>query len=247
MLLILSPAKNMRAPARKAPFVTSPRFSEQTGALFERLRGLAPYELESLLHTSPALALRACQDFAAWEPAGGAPALLCYDGLAYRNLDADTLSDEDLRFAQEHLRILSAFYGVLRPLDAIRPYRLEMAHKPGGASLYDFWGDTLARDLFAGGGPVVNLASKEYSRAVSGYLAPGAPFITCDFLTYRRGKLQTLATAAKMARGRMARFALENRIDRVDGLLEFSWEGFAFEPALSDGARLAFVRRDAAG
>ena len=243
LLLFLSPAKNMRACPRTPPCVTAPRFLPQTWALCDRLRGLAPYELESLLRVSPALALRACRDFAAWQPAGGQAAALSYDGLAYKNLDAPSLTDADLLYAQDHLRILSAFYGVLRPLDAIRPYRLEMNHRPDGLSLYEFWGGALARDLFADGGPVVNLASREYSRAVSDHLSPGQQLLTCEFLTYRSGKLRALATLAKMARGRMARFAIQNRIDRPDGLAGFAWNGFTFEPALSNAASLVFVQR----
>lgn len=243
MLTILSPAKNMRAAASAAvPAATAPRFATQTSALYRQLCALAPYEIESLMRVSPALALRACADFAAWQPDGGAPALLAYDGLAYRHLDAASLSGSALEFAQAHLRILSAFYGVLRPLDLIRPYRLEMAHKPAGQSLYRFWGDALYRDLFAQGQPVVNLASGEYSRAVSPHLRPGDQLITCEFLTFRKGKLQCLATVAKMARGRMARYILERRADDPALLTGFDWDGFAFEPALSSQTTLAFVQ-----
>ncbi len=244
MLWILSPAKNMRTCARIAPETTAPRFLAQAEELWQELHRLAPYEIESLMGVSPALALKTCHDLSAWQPAGGVPAVFSYDGLAYKNLDAATLTDADLVFAQAHLRILSALYGVLRPLDAIWPYRLEMAHKPGGQPLYAFWGDRLAQVLFQTGEPVINLASKEYSRAVSAHLPPDAQWISCEFLTYRRGKLRQIATLAKMARGQMARYLIRERIDCPEGLAQFAWEGFSYEPALSNSSVFAFVQQN---
>ena len=126
MIAILSPAKNMRsAPERVLP-TTRPQRGQEAEELADVLCAMPAYELESTMQISPALALRAAADFAAWTPEGGDPAILAYDGLAYKYLDADSLTDDDLCFAQNHLRHMSALYGALRPLDVIHPYRLEM-------------------------------------------------------------------------------------------------------------------------
>lgn len=242
MLTILSPAKNMRPSTRVVPMRTSPRFLDQTLPIFDTLKSLAPYELESLMHIRSPLALKACDDFAHWQPEGGTPAILSYNGLVYKNLSSDTLDDDALLYAHDHLRILSAFYGVLRPLDTILPYRLEMAQKPSFGSLYAYWGDTFYQDLFSSGEPVINLASKEYSKAVSAYCKPTDRFITCEFLIWRGGKLRALATIAKMARGQMARYIIQNRIDTPLELTNFQWDGFAFEPSLSNADLMTFVQ-----
>lgn len=242
MLSILSPAKNMRSAHAHGLPVTAPRRIAEACALLEDLREIPAYELESIMRISPALALQAAAEFAAWTPEGGFPAALAYDGLAYKYLDADSLSDSDLQFAQGHLRHLSALYGVLRPFDRIQPYRLEMGRRPRGRNLYEFWGSKLRDDLYAETDLVVNLASKEYSRAVSDWLRPGDRFITCEFLSDRGGKLRCLAANAKMARGAMARYIIQNRIDTAEGLTGFDALGFAFDPGLSSDTVYTYVQ-----
>ena len=214
MIAIVSPAKNMRTAGLKGLELTRPALLEKTRRLLPMLRALEPWELESRLKINPQLAMKAFSDFQEFEsPGGESPALLSYHGLAYQNLEAESLGLEDFAFAGGSLRILSAFYGVLRPGDAIKPYRLEFqcGFQPGGKSLYHFWGDSIYRELFRNGDTVINLASREYSKTVSPFLKTGDRMITCDFLTFRRGKLITLAALAKMARGRMARFLIDNR------------------------------------
>ena len=248
MKVFLSPAKNMREmPAVPAdvPAAAAPHYLYKTEGLAASLRDKAPYELESILQTSPQIALRAAALYQDWTNEGGVPAVYAYDGLAYKYLEAETLTAADLKFAQDHLRLFSAFYGPLRPLDAIQPYRLELAHKLDGKSLYDFWGRAFYDDLFAeGDGVAVNLASNEYSKAVRPYLLPADRMVTCEFLTYRKGKLRCLATVAKMARGRMARYIIENRIEAPEQLTFFDWNGFQYEQSLSDNNTLAFITRD---
>lgn len=243
MIAILSPAKNMRTVSERALSVTEPRRREERIALYELLRHIPAYELESIMQISPTLALKAAADFAAWKPDGGTPAVLAYDGLAYKNLDADTLSDADLEYAQDHLRHLSALYGVLRPLDAICPYRLEMGRRPKEQNLYAFWGSKLRDDLYAETDLVINLASNEYSKAVSKHLHQGDRFLTCEFLSERKGKLRCLATQAKMARGAMARYIIEQRIDNAEGLMDFEMFDFTFEPALSNERVYTYIQR----
>ena len=243
MIAILSPAKNMKAVDRPDIKTTAPRYLEQTRALWDKLRSLAPHELESVLHINPRLALRACADFAEWQDRGGTAAALAFDGLAYRYLDAHSLSKWELEYAQEHLRLLSSFYGPLRPLDAIHPYRLELAHRIGGQSLYRFWDEAYYRDVFASGEPVIDLASKEYSRAVRAFVQPGDRLIACNFLVYSRGKLRCLPAIAKMARGAMARFIIQNQLDGPEQLPFFDWNGFQFEGSLSSEAEMVFITR----
>lgn len=248
MKLFLSPAKNMRpAPPLPSgsPDVTAPRFLYKTEGLAASLGAKAPYELESVLKTNPSIALRAAALYQDWTNEGGDPALLAFDGLAYKHLRAETLTADDLAFAQAHLRLFSAFYGPLRPLDAIRPYRLELAHKLDGRSLYDFWGRAFYDDLFGAGERVaIDLASAEYSRAVQPHLTDADRLISCAFLVYSKGKLRCLATRAKMARGRMTRYIVQNRIQSPEQLTFFDWDGFQYEQSLSDDRTLTFICRE---
>jgi cytoplasmic iron level regulating protein YaaA (DUF328/UPF0246 family) len=159
MLVILSPAKNMhRVPT--PPHATRPMFLQQTETLAASMKRYAPFQLESVLKVNPQLALRAFTDIQDWNASiPGSPALLSYHGLAYSALDAATLSREDLTFAQDTLRILSAFYGVLRPLDNILPHRLdfESSFRCCGKTMYEFWGSMLHDAVFQAGAPVINL------------------------------------------------------------------------------------------
>ena len=247
MKVFLSPAKNMRAmpPVRSdTPAATEPVYLYKSEGLAAALSSKAPYALESILQTSPAIALRAAALYQDWKNRGGVPAIFAYDGLAYKYLEAETLTSGDLMFAQQHLRLFSAFYGPLRPLDAIQPYRLELAHKLDGQSLYTFWGRAFYDALFGEGeGIAVNLASSEYSKAVRPHLRPADRMITCEFLTYRKGKLRCLATMAKTARGRMARYIWQNRIEAPEQLTFFDWNDFQYEQSLSDNNTLTFITR----
>lgn len=245
MLAILSPAKRLApAPCPEGLALTSPLFPAEARELGELLRGYTPWQLESLMGISPELALDAfaiCQGFDPGAPA--APALLAYHGLAYQHLDAPTLSPGEVAAAQGRLRILSALYGVLRPLDGVCPYRLDFMAKlrPGGKTLYRWWGDKLYRELFSAGEPVVNLCSGEYAKAVEPWLKPGDRFITVRFLQRSRGRLLTKATAAKAARGAMARWIIREGADRPEQLPAFSQGGWRFSPELSGPLRYAFL------
>ena len=247
MIAILSPAKNMRADCSfpDGVAVTKPQFPKETNLLWERLRQLSPWELESAFKINPQLAMKAACDFQDFDrEKDGVPALFAYAGLAYTNLGVADFTAEDVVFANDHLRILSGFYGLLRPCDGIRPYRLEMGCKLqfDGLSLYQLWGDKLYRSLFQSGAPVINLASKEYSKAVEPYLQGNDRFITCDFLTWRNGKYTTIATAAKMARGQMVRWMVKERLTQPEQLQAFDWDGYHFDPDRSDDSRYVFQK-----
>ncbi|MDD5952228.1 MAG: YaaA family protein [Oscillospiraceae bacterium] len=247
MIAILSPAKNMREtfPVPPGVPITRPLFLTETMELLTQLRTLSAWELESAFRVNPQIALDAFCHFQDFDPERvGIPSLYAYAGLAFTNLGAGDFTVEEMRFANDSLRILSGFYGLLRPCDGVLPYRLEMGCKLrfDGKTVYQFWGDKMYRALFSSGEPVINLASKEYSKAIEPYLQPTDRFITCEFVTFRKGKYTTIATSAKMARGQMCRFLVKERLTCPEQLCAFSWEGYTFVPERSDDSHYCFVQ-----
>ncbi len=245
MIVILSPAKNMRRDAPKAGVI--PQFIDRSQLIIEKLRQYQPWELEGLLKVNPPLALKAYNDYIGFGDGSlpGTVALLTYKGLVYQYMKPETFSKPTLRYAQKHLRILSGLYGLLKPLDGIVPYRLEMQTPldMGAGNLYHFWGDSLYRELYQESKTlVINLASQEYAKTISRYLRPTDTFINIDFLSRSKGRLVTLATIAKMARGVMAAYILEHRLQRAEELQNFSWEGFCFDPNLSSHNHMVFIQ-----
>ncbi len=255
MLAILSPAKSLDFESR-LPRVrhTIPDFLEDSAQLVDRLREFAPSDLSKMMGISDKLAQLNHDRYAAWEETFGRrnarPAALAFNGDAYRGLRAWEFSGRDLGWAQRHLRILSGLHGVLRPLDLIQPYRLEMStplRTPSGSSLYDFWGDrltgTIREAIQASGTPpvLVNLASKEYFSAVD-LSAVGARVITPRFLDFRSGKYRFVSFLGKQARGMMVRFIIERRMRFAKGLLEFSEAGYRYDPQRSTRDEPAFIR-----
>lgn len=246
MLAFLSPAKNLRPAAWDGLTPGRPQFLAEAAELAGALREQAPWQLESLLRVNPELALRAFADYHSFDPAGqGSPALLSFHGLAYQSMAPEDFTPEDFAFAEEHIRILSALYGVLRPCDGVQPYRLDFQSgvRHEGRRLYAYWGDKLCRALFAKTDTAVNLASGEYARAVLPWLRQGERVVTCEFVVNRRGKLITLPTLAKMARGRMARFLTRERLTRPEELQAFEWEGLSYVRELSGADRYVFLRQ----
>ena len=177
---------------------------------------------------------------------GSTPALLAYEGIQYRYMAPNVFTAGELAYVQEHLRILSGFYGLLRPFDAVVPYRLEMQAKlntPFCASLYDFWGDSLARVLAEEDGVVLNLASEEYAKAVRPAVAGKGRFVTCVFAEEPEpGRLVEKGVYVKMARGEMVRFAAENALQRPEDLRQFDRLGYVFSPERSQGDVYVFCR-----
>jgi cytoplasmic iron level regulating protein YaaA (DUF328/UPF0246 family) len=243
MLTVISPAKNMQTPHGEYR-CSRPCFGETAERISLLLREKPAWELESILQTSPEIAMHAHAAYQDFGAVPGMPAMFAYRGLQYSNLNPEKLSADAVAFAQDHLRILSALYGILRPLDAIFPYRLEMQSKLriDGKNLYQFWGESVRNAIFSTGEVVVNLASEEYAKMISRYLRPADRWITCEFSTVKRGRRRQLPTFAKMARGQMARYLIENRIDSPEGLQGFSWGGYLYCPELSNAARYVFLR-----
>jgi len=254
VLTLISPAKALDFSRDTNGLVaTEPRFVKDSAVLLKRCKQLSTRSLRKLMDLSEPLAQLNRDRFQEMSlpstPENAKPCVMAFDGDVYHGLDAPSLSDGDLSWAQERLRILSGLYGLLRPFDLIQPYRLEMGTRLSntrGKNLYDFWGKRLAVSLNAEsealpGTPVLNLASNEYAKAVPmKHLAP--PMVTAVFQEERDGHAQTIGFVAKRARGLMARFVIENRIDEPEALKEFAEEDYGYRPDLSEDDRLVFTR-----
>ncbi len=254
MLTLLSPAKTLdfEFSAEGLP-TTSPRFEEDIEVLLRRCKKLTVAKLRELMKLSQPLAELNRQRFRdmalPFTADNSKPCLLVFRGDVYRGLDASSLSKRDLKWAQGRLRIISGLYGILRPLDLMQPYRLEMGTRlpnPRGSNLYDFWGDRLVESLNAEHAErpvkaVLNLASNEYFKAVPEKRLD-APLVTALFQEIRDGKPKTISFSAKRARGLMARFIVRNRIGAPEDLKGFAEEGYSYRPELSREDRLLFVR-----
>lgn len=256
MLFLLSPAKTLDydTPVPADLPHTLPQFLGQSSRLIEVLRKQSPAKVSQLMDISPALAELNVARFRAWsdrfDERNSRQAVLAFDGDVYDGLDARSLTRSDLEWAQRHLRMLSGLYGVLRPLDRMQPYRLEMgtALPVGGArDLYQFWGDAIAehlnRELAADATPVVvNLASQEYFRSVV-LDRVRARVIECVFEDWKGGEYKVIGFFAKKARGLMARYAIRQRVRTPRRLEGFDAEGYRFDPGASQPERLVFRRK----
>ena len=254
MLFLLSPAKSLdyETPLGDLPH-SQPQFKAQSQALIEVLRTQSPQQIASLMDLSDALSALNVARYAAWSPRStlrnARPAVLAFNGDVYEGLQARTLPVAALEWAQQHMAILSGLYGVLRPLDLLQPYRLEMGTRlatPQGSNLYQFWGSSIAQHLNqrlrADTSPVVvNLASQEYFKAVDRKTLK-APVVECVFEDYKGGAYKVISFHAKRARGLMARYAIEHRITTPEGLKHFDSEGYAHAPEVSVLDRLVFRR-----
>jgi cytoplasmic iron level regulating protein YaaA (DUF328/UPF0246 family) len=257
MLIVLSPAKSLdyETPATLADH-TLPQFTAQSAELIEVLKPKTPAQIAELMDLSDALATLNVARYGTWSKKftqhNSKQAVLAFNGDVYEGLDARSLSAADLGWAQEHVAILSGLYGVLRPLDWMQPYRLEMGTKlanPKGKDLYAFWGDVLAehinQTLADERQPILlNLASQEYFKAVN-RKALKVPVIECVFEDWKGGAWKIISFHAKRARGLMARYVIQHRIKSPKGLQGFDSEGYGFDAAASTPERLVFRRRAA--
>lgn len=246
MMTIISPAKNMKLPKAVPGGLTQPVYLDRAREIGEKLRTYDPFALQELMNVSEKLA-EDCFDrlqFMRFDEYGTA-AVETYDGIQYKYMDPAAFSGRAKAFAQDHLRILSGMYGVLRPYDSIYEYRLEMQTRLAvgeSRDLYRYWKDALYQEVVKGDRVVINLASEEYAKAVRRYLKPEDRFVSCVFQVMSKGRYRVLATAAKMARGRMVRYIMENEIDHVEGLKEFREDGYVWEPSLSSENELVFLQ-----
>lgn len=253
MLITISPAKRLDETARTALPLTKPRFADQAAELARIAKNLTAPELEKLMSISPKLAALNRDRFASYCPDAPetalAPAALIYAGDTYLGLEAKTLSSDAMTWAQQHLRILSGLYGLLRPLDGIQPHRLEMGSRltnPRGKSLYEFWGDRIAKALNEEAecmdtSVLINCASVEYFSAVD-QTALKPRVITPVFMELRNGTPKIVSFYAKKARGAMARFAAENHLTDPEALKAFDAGGYRHDPAQSSQDKWVFLR-----
>jgi len=255
MLTLLSPAKKMKFdPVTTLLAPTEPVLTPDMVEIAKTAKKQSANSLKKLMHISDNLAQLNYERFKSFNLEGKSnsakQAALTFDGDVYWGLEARTLSDTDLEFAQEHLRILSGLYGVLRPLDAIQPYRLEMGTKmknPRGKSLYEFWGSTIAESLNAdladdADKTVMNLASNEYFKAVDRKVLD-TRVIGAKFMEVKEGKSRPIQYYTKFARGLMARWIIQERVDRADGLKDFNLGKYKYDAKQSSEDTLVFWRK----
>lgn len=245
MKIVLSPAKRLDEGAHPTPATTTPMLADHTRDLLDVVTGLSVSDLSELMSISDELAVLNFERYQTWDDAEQHPALYLFAGDTYRGLDAATMDAEAVARSQDRIRILSGLYGMLRPLDAIRPYRLEMGTKletPRGSALYDFWGTTIGETLMAeldGEEIVVNGASKEYATALAANEV-GLPLVDVRFENFRNGSFKVFGMLAKPARGAMARWIVDNGPETLEDLRHFDALGYEFHAADSTDRQLVY-------
>lgn len=248
MRIIISPAKKMRVDTDSFAPDGLPTFLPETGRLLATLKAMDGLQLQKLWKCNDSIAALNLERLAHMDLEKNlTPALLSYEGIQYQYMAPGVFEREQLDYVKERLRILSGFYGLLRPFDGVTPYRLEMAAPlsvDGHKDLYAFWGDKLAATLAAETDLVVNLASKEYSKAVSPHLPPAVSFLTCTFGEEKDGKVVEKGTMCKMARGEMVRWMAEHNVQQAEELKAFHRLGYAFSPAHSDHQHYVFLKEE---
>lgn len=258
MLLVVSPAKTLdyesELPLSEDQF-TQPELLKDSQVLVNQLKEYSPSEIGSLMKLSDKLAVLNATRFVEWKkpftPKNARPAVYAFKGDVYTGLDAYQLTKQDMKFAQKHLRILSGLYGLLKPLDLMQAYRLEMGTKlenERGKDLYAFWGnkitDQLNLDLKAKGDVLINLASNEYFKSVQ-KKALNAEIITPVFKDEKNGQYKVISFFAKKARGMMAAYIIQNRITKAEDIKSFDVAGYQFNPDMSKGNEWVFSRAEA--
>ncbi len=246
MRIIISPAKKMREDDGLS-WKQQPQFLHCTQRLLETLRSMDGTRLQKLWKCNDRIAELNLARLSRMDLHRRlTPAILAYEGIQYQYMAPGVFTDREFTYVQEHLRILSGFYGLLRPFDGVTPYRLEMQAKlsvDGGKDLYAFWGDRLAAQLFSETDCILNLASKEYSLCVSKYLTPGVRFITCVFGEKKDGKVVEKGTMCKMARGEMVRYLAENQITDPQAVKNFSALNYRYSSGHSDENTFVFLQK----
>ncbi|EMP56810.1 protein YaaA [Marinobacter santoriniensis NKSG1] len=253
MLMVISPAKTLdyESPLATQTY-TQPEFLDDACELVDQLKALEPHQISNLMSISDKLGQLNADRFRTWHtpftPENARQAILAFKGDVYTGLAAESFSEDDFQFAQEHLRMLSGLYGVLKPLDLMQPYRLEMGTRfenHRGKDLYAFWGsritDEINRLLANDDGVLVNLASNEYFKSIRKKDLEGR-LITPQFKDWKNGQYKMISFYAKKARGLMCRYAIQNRITQADDLKGFDLDGYYFSEDQSNGDNWVFLR-----
>lgn len=246
MKILLSPAKKMNVNTDDLAPLGLPVFMEQTEEILRFLQGLSYAEAKKLWVCNDRIAEQNYDRLKSMDLYHRlTPAILSYEGIAYQYMAPVVFESGEFAYVQEHLRILSAFYGVVKPMDGVTPYRLEMQAKAkvaGTKDLYEYWGDKLYREVLDDSHIIINLASKEYSRCIEKYLLPEDIYITCVFGESSGGKIVQKGVYAKMARGEMVRFMAEKQIKDTDEVKMFDRLGYKFRADLSDERTFVFLK-----
>lgn len=248
MKIIISPAKKMNVDTDVFGTANLPVFLSRTRELMNYMKGLSFAEAKKLWGCNDKIAEQNFERYASMDLERGlTPAIISYEGIQYQYMSPMVLSEDGLDYVQKHLRILSGFYGILKPFDGVTPYRLEMQAKAsvgGYKDLYDYWGDSLYQELTSDGNHVIlNLASKEYSKCIEKYIGTDDLFVTCVFGELADGKVVQKGTLAKMARGEMVRYLAENQVDCLEGVKEFNGLGYVFSEELSKDTEYIFIKQ----
>lgn len=245
MKIILSPAKKMKKDDDLG-FYDLPIFLDKTKEILKCLKSLSKDELKEIWKCNDKIADENIGRLEKMNLEGDlTPAILAYDGIAYKYMAPSVFEDSQFSYIQEHLRMLSAFYGVLKPMDGVRPYRLEMQAKlriGDYKDLYAYWGDNLYKSIVDESHVIINLASKEYSKCIEKYLNKSDRYITITFCELLNGKLVTKGTYAKMARGEMVRYMAENNISDVEDIKSFDRLDYVYRDELSSDDEYVFER-----
>jgi len=245
MKIIISPAKKMNEDTDSIEVTGMPGFINDAVILMHEMKSLSLSKGKALWKCNDKLAelnYKRYKDMALMSRL--TPAVIAYEGLQYQHMAPKVLTTRALSYLSDHLRILSGFYGVLKPFDGVTPYRLEMQAKLSVndcKDLYDFWGDRLYHSLVDDDRIIINLASKEYSQCIEKYITPKDRFITIEFGELVEGKVKQKGTISKMARGDMVRFMAENNISDLNGLKDFQELGFAYSKELSSNSKYVFI------
>lgn len=246
MRIIISPAKKMNVDVDSFATEGLPQFINEAERLKAVLQGMSPQELQALWKCNDAIAKLNVERLQTMDLRRRlTPAVLAYEGIQYQYMAPGVFETEHLAYIREHLRILSGFYGLLRPFDGVTPYRLEMQARlsvDGHKDLYAFWSGKLAEQLAGETDFVLNLASKEYSRAVEPHLPPSVRFLTCTFGEQKEGKVVEKGTMCKMARGQMVRWLAENNITSRSDIRAFADLGYRFSPDHSTENNDVFIK-----
>lgn len=248
MKMIISPAKKMRVHADDIAPKAMPVFLEETKRLLDWLRGLSYEEAKELWACSDKIASENYERLQNMDLEGAlTPAILAYEGIQYQYMAPAVFDEEAMGYIQAHLRILSGFYGVLKPFDGVTPYRLEMQAKGGTdgcKNLYEFWGERIFSEVRDEDRKILNLASKEYSKCIEDYLEPEDCLVTCVFGQLVEGKVKQKGTLAKIARGEMVRFMAERQIENLREIRSFDRLGYRFDEARSTEELYVFLKED---
>ena len=251
MRIIISPAKQMRVDTDVFTCGSLPVLMEKTEILMQWIRSLSYEDQKKLWACNDKIARQNAERFAHMDLRKSlTPAILSYDGIQYTYMAPAVFEDGQYEYVQEHLRILSGFYGVVKPLDGVVPYRLEMQAKAavdGHKNLYDFWGDNLYREVLDDSRIIINLASKEYSKCIEKYLQPEDRYITCIFGEPDGDKIVQKGVYAKMARGEMVRFMAGIHAEKPEQMKDFNWSGYHFDNDRSSDHEYFFVRTEIPG